>query len=265
MELLRYLNNKGVSSDIAKYSILSFVATPLEGLMDAAERGSLEDVQLYIQLGADVNGSPLIMIKAARNGHLKIIKYLLKYGARFLQIDKCEERWILLNNFNIYRPDDSLGDDVNDASHAAALGGHLRILKFLRSRMNIFSCWCRSLQLAAYAGHLHTVKYLHPKMENLKYTFQSDPRQFALRLAIKAKHLDVIKYFHRFNVAMPTGMLSDLAYKYAIKDMQVLRLVETMRDFDYYDALEAAVYSNKKDIRMYLLVRMECLKHKRIN
>ena len=122
LDLVKYVIEKRVIKD-AKVS----------GLKLAAEQGHLEIVKWLVKYGV----TPLddALIGAANKGHIEIVKYLLKRGA------------------NVHaKSDQALGD--------ASRTGNLEMVKLLvESGANIHAVQDYALRIAAGKGHLDVVKY----------------------------------------------------------------------------------------------------------
>ena len=64
--------------------------------MNCAERGKLELVKTYIQLGADIHADDDDALRwASSGGHLSVVKYLVECGANIHANKDCALRWLL--------------------------------------------------------------------------------------------------------------------------------------------------------------------------
>lgn len=123
----------------------SFGSSPVH---KAAQNGHLEVIKWLIQRGAAVDAiygddwTPLF--HAAYYGHLEVVEWLIEHGAATAVDQKGRDGWTLLT--------------------AAAFDGHLEVVKFLVERgadLDDRSAggWS-ALDWAAWKGHLEVVKYL---------------------------------------------------------------------------------------------------------
>jgi len=134
-------------------------------LRKAARYGHLEVVKYLLEQGADLhvdNDYPLR--KAARYGHLEVVKYLLEQGAD-LHVD---------NDYPL---------------RYAAENGHLEVVKYLLEQgADLHAGDNDALRWAALRGHLEIVKYLVEQGADLHAE-----NDWALRLAARNSHLEVVK------------------------------------------------------------------------
>ena len=168
--------------DSAKESLIHFIpdGSKQRMLLEASESGNVDHVRLFLELGANVNGTNGLKNKAlhnaTENGHIEVIKLLLQNGADinaynshlktplYLAVEKeqLEIIKLLLQN----------GADVNTKNtyyeytpfYLAAMNGHFEIAKLLLENgadVDQRSIYGSSpLRYAAYKGHLEIVKLL---------------------------------------------------------------------------------------------------------
>jgi ankyrin repeat protein len=118
-------------------------------LHDACAKGSVDDVQLLINQGADVNGRNddhnTALLVALKDGKLEVAKVLIEYGADANCRDKTGWTPLMIASLQGYRDIAELlldhGADVNankedlwTALHVASLYGYLEIVKVLLDR-----------------------------------------------------------------------------------------------------------------------------------
>ena len=139
----------------------------VESCFAAAENGHLEVLKYLIKSNCPWNQklgcslSNLIYELAVKNGHLDVLKYL----------------------FEIKRP----LNFTHDLIYVAIDNGHLEILKYLLE--NNFTTHYNKLYVAIIRGHLEIVKYLH---EN---DYPWDER--ACFFAVENGHFELLKYLHK--------------------------------------------------------------------
>lgn len=272
--------------DLIKYSLIPFIWDPLDGLLEASMNGSIPDAILFLDLGADVNESPLILIYAAFGGHLEYIKFLLTRGAKFQDIGN-KDRFILITNGGHYfgskqllfstvsRADTSYDESsskesqynlpvrVNDAIHAAAFGGHMDTLQFLENldskfvqnqkELNLLSCCGFSLQLATFGNQLHMAKYLVSKLENYETEYSCNPLRDAFAVAIHHKQ----KQFIDFYIECGADINNNLYIKNIIHDNDLLQILINYHKFDFRQALSVAIQTKKMDVVELVLERFK--------
>ena len=121
-------------------------------LKEACKEGNLYDVVRFIQNGADVNAKGVLIIDpwtalhfASEQGHLGIVKYLIKKGSTVDTKDICD--WTPL--------------------HMASKNGHLDVVKYLcktGADSEEKTLDCRTpLDIALINGHRNVVNYLKRK------------------------------------------------------------------------------------------------------
>ena len=147
-----------------------------------AERGDLKGVKKAIASGANVRykcGGSTALHKAAQNGHLKIVKYLISKRI-FADID--------------------IRDNTGDTPlHRAVASGHLNIVKYLVSK-GANPCAKRStgdtpLHYAVRQGYLNIVKYLVSNGADVCINKKEDiDGKTPLHIAAGSGHLSVVKY-----------------------------------------------------------------------
>jgi len=151
----------------------------------AAEQGNLEMVKYCVVKKCAI--STLTCAFAAKNGHLKVLKYLHeKVKAPW---DSETAAWAARNGhlhileYLVKRKFDNYNED---ACACAANGGHLECLKYLHEEVKAPWDW-RSAAWAAEYGHLHILEYLVER----KYDGYDER---ACENAAMNGHLDCLKY-----------------------------------------------------------------------
>lgn len=188
MEIVKTIaTSSRLPPDVVKQDLLPYLKDPLKGLLEAATKGSIENIQLYLDLNAPIDGSPLIMINVAWSGNIACFEYLLAKGAT---IQSCR--------LEVRNTMDSESVEMRDVSNAAVLRGHFEMLKYLNSKINIFDNKCLNLTLAVYSGHLEIVEYILCEMQN-KHINESFGITYAFEMAIKLKNDMMIDRFLKIN------------------------------------------------------------------
>ncbi len=123
-----------------------------------------------------IRGATALFI-AAKNGHLELVRYLVKHKA----------------NVNQARTDDGL-----TALFMAAQNGHLQVVKFLVEHGANVNQACTddgstALYIAAQEGHLEVVKFLVEHGANVNQA-RTDNSVTALYIAAQQGHLQVVKF-----------------------------------------------------------------------
>jgi len=168
------------STRIIIVSLLASVSTVLTGCMSihtAARQGNLKDVRRQLAWGVNVNERHFftrdtILIEAADNGHLNVVKLLIEKGA---DVNLKGEAW--------YGP-----------LHAAAAKGHIEVVKILLENgadVNIFH-QNKPLHYAAMNGHIEVARILlaHGADINAKGTDEAAP----LHTAVSNNRLAMLKW-----------------------------------------------------------------------
>ena len=158
----------------------------------AAEQGNLEMVKYCVVKKCAI--STLTCAFAAKNGHLKVLKYLHeKVKAPW---DSETAAWAARNGhlhileYLVERKYDGYDER---ACASAAIGGHLECLKYLHEEVKAPWDW-RSAAWAAENGHLHILEYLVERKYN-HYIGRPTPGRACCEAA-KHGHLDCLKYLH---------------------------------------------------------------------
>ena len=153
----------------------------------AAEQGNLEMVKYCVVKKCAI--STLTCAFAAKNGHLKVLKYLHeKVKAPW---DSETAAWAARNGhlhileYLVKRKFDNYNED---ACACAANGGHLECLKYLHEEVKAPWDW-QTAAWAAEEGHLHILEYL---VERKFYNYNA----CACEYAAKKGHLDCLKFLH---------------------------------------------------------------------
>lgn len=131
----------------AKVDLLTKGKDPITALIYPVQEGFLDIVKMLVEHGADVNSAgpgkqPPVRV-AARNGRLKVLKYLIEKGANF---------------------EDKTANDGATPLEGAASKGHLDIVKFLVEKGANVNHQDNDKDTpigeAAVNGHFEVVKYL---------------------------------------------------------------------------------------------------------
>lgn len=150
-----------------------------ELLQKATEYGRFDIVKFLVEDGAKI--IPILFILAIRNGHNKILQYLLD-----LKDEKMDCFWQL------------------EMFKSTCESGRLDTVKLLLSN-NIQIENIEPLSLACREGHLQVVKYILPLTIILPRVIQGDPNiDKPLSLASDNDHLDVVKFLIE-NGVVPSG------------------------------------------------------------
>jgi len=112
----------------------------MKTLMDYSREGNLRKIQYMVKQGADIHASNDFLLRwAAKNGYLKIVKYIVKYSV-------------------------VQGDDINvldEALHWAAENGQLEIVKYLVEQDADIHSWNDyALRWAFKNGHHEVAEFL---------------------------------------------------------------------------------------------------------
>jgi ankyrin repeat protein len=176
------MNNKLLTNSTRTIgvSLLVLVSTVLTGCMSihtAARQGKLKEVRRQLAWGVNVNERHFftrdtLLIEAADNGHLDVVKLLIENGA---DVNLKGEAW--------YGP-----------LHAAAAKGHIEVVKILLENgadINIFH-QNKPLHNAAMNGHIEVAEILlaHGADINAKGTDEAAP----LHTAVSNNQLAMVKW-----------------------------------------------------------------------
>lgn len=143
------------------------VTTSNQVIVYAAMNGQLDIVKYLHENGADIEKDDNNALEmAARNGHLDVVKYLHENGA---DVDKCS------------------------ALEVAATHNHMDVVKYLYENGASIKEHCSGMTslILAERGELEALKYLH---ENGMDIMVADGA--AILWAVCAGHLDVVKYLY---------------------------------------------------------------------
>jgi ankyrin repeat protein len=190
---LKPLNNEKLLTSSSKRGYLSLIKLLIEdpwrgtdihvfddkALRNAAFNGHLDVVKYLIKNGANIHANYDESIRfAAKNNHLDVVKYLIKHGA----------------DIHAYR---------DEALRYAANNGHLNVVKYLvegpwnenlqplvpweSANIHVYNDY--ALRKSALNGYLDVVKYLIEKGANINVL-----DDYVTRYAARNNHLDVVKY-----------------------------------------------------------------------
>ena len=212
IEILKYVLNNQTPSSYEQFQNI---------LLGSATGGSLEITKWLDSNRSRYDGSKAIdsydvCIKAAENGHLTLLKWLIDNGYLNLTFLNAtiSNSTIKNGHFDIVRYLHENGCHWNEWSCTiAAENGHLEILKYLHKNGR---SWDRYTCMgAAENGHLEVLKYLHengcpwdthsffPAIENghlniLRYLHENGCHWnvYVCSHAVKNGHFDVVRYLH---------------------------------------------------------------------
>ncbi|XP_076070272.1 uncharacterized protein LOC143041969 [Mytilus galloprovincialis] len=184
-----------------------------EKLLTAAQDGNIEDVELYVKNGANLEytngsfwGKTPVMV-AAQAGHLQIVRYLAEQGSILETRDKYG--WTPLSLAAVrghleivcYLVKEGVNLETKDQrgmtpTMYAAERGHLEIVKFMNAQGSDLQVKSQvgmtPLQFAAERGHLEIVQFLKEKGCDLET--RSQRGMTALMYAAERGNLEIVKY-----------------------------------------------------------------------
>ncbi|CAG2239290.1 unnamed protein product [Mytilus edulis] len=188
-----------------------------EKLLTAAQDGNIEDVELCVKNGANLeytNGSfygwtPLSL--AVVKGHMEIVRYLVKEGVSFETRDQRGMTPIMYaaerGHLEIVKFMDTLGSDLKAKSKVgltpllfAVQRGHLEIVQFLKEKGCDLETRSQrgmtALMYAAESGNLEIVEYLasHGSILEARDTWWGET---PLIFAAEGGHLEIVKHLHK--------------------------------------------------------------------
>jgi len=180
------VNENDIKSNIEKsVNLNSYIET-------AAESGNNEVIRYFNSIGYQTNCDEeeegYFCYRAAGNGHVKTLKYLIKLGCHL---------------------------DMWDCFQIAACHGHLKVLKYIFKHYNINPSEYTNIWIdAAGNGYLEVIKYLR------RNKFPSNTA--ACTFAASNGHLDVIKYLHKHKFPWNTNACTGASEKGHLEVLQYL-------------------------------------------
>jgi len=186
-------------------------------LLQAAKEGNLQNVQILLDKGANVNskdnyGYPALYF-AAQNGHTEIVKIMLKKGAEVntKTIDGVTALWIAASNGHIEVVKSLLekNAEVNNVKRSkidnatalmqAALSGHTEIVKLLLEKGADVNAKTNdgvtALIMASQKGHIEIVKSLLEKGADINV--KDNDGETAIEVARKNSHTDIAQMLEK--------------------------------------------------------------------
>ena len=219
-------------------------------LTDACFDGSFKKVKILIESGDDPNESEAFMT-AIYKGYTRIVKYLLKHGARDPGAMRHAITYGHLDIVKILiKHGHCLFSDIVIHIYNAVCGGHLHIIKYLEKKyVSIFPI----LHWSIYRGHVNLTKYLvntgknkigksdieysiiYGRYDILKYFVQKGVNiQKAIKQMIGLYNIDEIKL--RYLMDIFDVDLRDIIFETSDVDIINLCLPKIMlQEYDYND------------------------------
>ena len=199
-----------------------------EIFLQACKTGDLATIE-YILTNVNIHTRSVGIGFASRNGHLKIVKYLVEQGVDF---QTCNNHAVQMASVSghleivkyLVGKSANFRDASGEAFRSAVMEGHLDVVQYLVEKGVGRNLLNYAVRIASCYGHLEVVKYLIEKGANFRVGNNE-----AVHTASRECHFKVVKYL--VEQGAPEDLISDEARDYIIRRNKVKWSLANHSDF----------------------------------